>query len=418
MNAPAPKILRLVERAAGLSTAADWEGQLQRSGNGTGVILATPSNAFLILRNHPDWTDVIGFDQFAGHVVKLAAPPFHDGAEGRWTDADDSKAMQWIAENYGVNIRTPAVAEAVQLVASHNTFNPVLDWLLSLKWDGTVRLDAWLQQYLGVKATPYTAAVGPKILIAAIARVMQPGCKVDAMPIFEGPQGIGKSTAIKILAGRYYGETAITIGDKDSLLMMIAGFWIIELGELESLNRIESTRAKQFLSTATDAFRPPYGRRTEIHQRGCVFWGTTNSSEYLRDETGGRRFWPIKCGRIDLAALQRDRDQLWAEALVRFGESAPWHVLPKEVHLFNSEQDARYFSDAWEEKLAAYLENSKAQRVPFNELYTGALGLELKDVDRQKQMRVAACLQRIRGWRKVRASIDGQQVRMVERDPE
>jgi putative DNA primase/helicase len=170
---------------------------------------------------------------------------------------------------------------------------------------------------LGVANTDYSRAVGSRWLISPVARIFRPGAKADCCLILEGPQGIRKSTALRTLAGEYFTDELADLGSKDAA-MQTRGVWMIELSELDSLSHSEVARIKAFMSRTTDRFRPPYGMRLVESPRQCVFAGTVNHSTYLRDETGGRRFWPVTCGQIDIEALGRDRNQLWAEAKAGF----------------------------------------------------------------------------------------------------
>jgi hypothetical protein len=161
-----------------------------------------------------------------------------------------------------------------------------------LHWDGVERLDRWLSTYLGADDSDYSRAVGSRWLISAVARTFQPGAKADCCLILEGPQGIRKSTALRTIAGEYFTDELADLGSKDAA-MQTRGVWIIELSELDSLSHAEVARIKAFMSRTTDRFRPPYGMRLVESPRQCVFAGTVNHGTYLRDETGGRRFWPI-----------------------------------------------------------------------------------------------------------------------------
>jgi predicted P-loop ATPase len=193
-------------------------------------------------------------------------------------------------------------------------------------------------------------------MISAVARIYRPGAKADCCLILEGPQGIRKSTALRTLAGEYFTDELADLGSKDAA-MQTRGVWIIELSELDSLSNSEVARIKAFMSRTTDRFRPPYGTRLMESPRQCVFAGTVNHSTYLRDETGGRRFWPVACGRIEIDELARDRDQLWAEAKIRFDSGATWWLDNAElVKMASDQQIERYEGDPWEEVIGRWLE--------------------------------------------------------------
>src|SRR4029077_167441 len=212
--------------------------------------------------------------------------------------------------------------------------------LQGLHWDGVERVDTWLAAYLGAEGTEYARAVGSRWLISAVARIFRPGAKADCCLILEGAQGIRKSTALRTVAGEYFTDELADLGSKDAA-MQTRGVWIIELSELDNLSHAEVARIKAFMSPHTDLFRPPYGMRLVESPRQCVFAGTVNHGSYLRDETGGRRFWPVVCGKIDIAELQRDRDQLWAEAKAKYRSGASWWLETLAlIRLAADQQDA------------------------------------------------------------------------------
>jgi putative DNA primase/helicase len=217
------------------------------------------------------------------------------------------------------------IGQAMLTVARLTPSHPVRNYLNGLRWDGQHRIDSWLTRYMGVAQSHYSNAVGSKWLISAVARVMRPGSKVDTALVLEGKQGIGKSRALRILGGDWFTDNLGDLREKDTLLQL-AGKWIVELGELDAISRHESTQVKAFLSRQEDVYRVPFGRVSESFPRQCVFAGTTNSDTHLKDETGNRRWWPVRCQKIDLAALAQDRDQLWAEAFAMFKEGKNWYL--------------------------------------------------------------------------------------------
>ncbi len=270
------------------------------------------------------------------------------------------KSSRQIAKHFGIAFRTVVChrfhIQAIQTAARDHPFHPVKTYLNAIQWDGIERLDRWLSMYLGAEDTEYSRAVRARWLISAIARIFRPGAKADCCLILEGPQGIRKSTALRILAGEYFTDELADLGSKDAA-MQTRGVWIIELSELDSLSNSDVARIKAFMNRTTDRFRPPYGMRLVESPRQCVFAGTVNHSTYLRDETGGRRFWPVTCGRIRIDELSQDRDQLWAEANVRFTAGAPWWLETAElVHMAADQQIERYEGDPWEEVIGPWLE--------------------------------------------------------------
>ena len=289
--------------------------------------------------------------------------------------------------------------QAVQTAARDRPFHPVKTYPQGLHWEGVERVDGWLSRYLGADDTEYSRAVGSRWLISAVARILRPGAKADCCLILEGPQGIRKSTALRTLAGEYFTDELADLGSKDAA-MQTRGVWIIELSELDSLSHSEVARIKAFMSRTTDRFRPPYGMRLVESPRQCVFAGTVNHSTYLRDETGGRRFWPIGCGRIDVEALARDRDQLWAEAKARFDAGAVWWLETAElVQMASDQQIERYEGDPWEEVIGPWVESRAS--VSISEVLERCLEKAHALWTQTDKNRAARCLRAL-GWERYR----------------
>jgi predicted P-loop ATPase len=256
------------------------------------------------------------------------------------------------------------VGRAVQAAARHQSFHPVRDYLGQLVWDGKPRLDRWLETYFHAedhaKDSAYLRAVGPRWLISAVARIRNPGCKVDHILVLEGDQGLQKTEALRALAvnKEWFAERLSHLNSKDAAQEM-AGVWIIEVSEMDRITRASAATAKSFLSRPNDRYRPPHGKHIIDRPRQCVFAGTINplAGGYLKDPTGARRFWPVACrGRIDRNGLEADRDQLWAEAVQRYDADAPWWLETPELEaLATVEQDARFETDIWEEPIREWI---------------------------------------------------------------
>ena len=260
------------------------------------------ANAITALRDCLTWQCALAFDEFASETILDREPPWFTGVEWTnrpWTPKDDLQLTNWL-QHHGIAVNVPTAAQAVEAVARDHSFHPVGDYLEGQRQqhDGKARLNTWLRDYLGAEQSDYIANVGRCIMIAAVARIYNPGCKVDTVPIIEGPQGARKSTAIKTLFDPWFSDELAELGSKDAA-MQTRGVWGIEISELDSM---------------TGSRRPGEGVRLPHHRplsaairprviespRSCVFWGTTNTDDYLKDETGGRRFWPIKVGKIDI----------------------------------------------------------------------------------------------------------------------
>lgn len=265
-----------------------------------------------------------------------------------------------VMERFGFDPRAEHIVDAVNLLCLEHPFHPIRQMLDELSWDGEARLDRWLATYLGADDTPLNSAIGSILLIAAVRRVRQPGVKFDQIVVLEGVQGSGKSTTVRILAGEgFHADQEIMNLDTKAQIEALDGIWFYELGEVEGMNRAEVNKIKAFASRQDDRARMAYGRFAVTRPRQAVFIGTTNDEKYLRDQTGNRRFWPVKTTVIDLVALQRDRDQLLAEAAFREarGESI---VLPRELwEAAAAEQAARLEDDPWVDRI----EDAKPQIV-------------------------------------------------------
>lgn len=353
----------LGEGVAANSAAAgeSWQLKIERAGDHPGAKPKTTlKNVHLIL------THAVGSALFKRNEFTMID---HFGMDTPWgakkghevNDRDLVFIKHWLSTHYRFEPSTQVIMEAMIQIAGQNCYHPIRNYLRDLEWDGVARIDRWLETYMNAEGPkPYLRAVGPKTLIAMVARVMRPGCKFDNVLILEGPQGCGKSTAVRILADPWGSDAMISIGDKDAILAMRLA-WVMELGELSSMRKADVDQLKQFISQPTDRIRVPYGKLTETFPRQSIFIGTTNSSEYLKDTTGNRRFWPVSVRDCDLEALSRDRDQLLAEAKVAYdlGETI---YLPKETEkVAQGEQAGRVFVDEWRYQLSDFLNNPKAE---------------------------------------------------------
>ena len=323
-------------------------------------------------------------------------------------DSDVTNVQIQLQRNGLGKIAREAIYHAIDQEALENAYHPVREELESLVWDSTPRLNDFCHKYFGTVKTPYSDFVGEAFLISAVARVFEPGCKVDHMMVFEGKQGIGKSTACKILGGKYFSDTMPDLSKGKEVSQHLSGMWILEIQELAASSKAESAELKAFITRCEEKYRRPYAATEVSEPRQCVFIGTTNKSTYLRDETGARRFWPIKMVDVDLAALKADRDQLFAEAVARYKNGKKWYPDKafEQKYIF-PQQDARYEDDVWEAPIQDYLKDGNITSVYVGELLTCALHVEKQKHGRADQNRVTAILQRL-GWERQKKDANGK----------
>jgi predicted P-loop ATPase len=353
------EVRALLAKAIPVSDFSDeWRNDLLYNDDGDPrPVLA---NAIHALRNAPEWRGVLWHNEFATTTVARQAPAWSAGetswCDTAWTNRDDLLVADWL-QHQGIMVPASIAGQAVEAVARDHIYHPVREYLDSLSWDGAPRIDGWLSTYLGATGTAYIQAVGARWLISAIARIFEPGSQADCALILEGQQGIRKSSALRTLGQPWFTDRLSDLGSKDAA-METKGVWIIEIAELDTMSRSEVGTVKAFMTRTIDRFRPPYGKRLVDLPRQCVFAGSVNpEGGYLKDATGGRRFWPVLCGVIDLTALARDRDQLWAEACHRYRQGEPWWLETRDLEaLAGEEQAARYQGDAWDDLIRGYVE--------------------------------------------------------------
>lgn len=396
----------------------DWRRLLlTRPGKDGPNLIQDPANGITILQHHPAWHGVLGWDSFRLSVVTSRRPPWHpddaplDLTAGQWTDRDSQRLSSWFMRTERLRISVEAAARVADVASAHNAMHPIRDYLSALRWDGVSRLDEWIPRYLGADDTLYARLVGRWFLVSACARIFDPGCKVDTMPILEGPQGARKSSALSALFGRdWFSDTPLDLESKDRFTSL-RGRWCVELAELDSMRRSDTSRIKSFLSSACDSYRPPYGRADVHAPRQVVFCGTVNGHSYLRDDTGNRRFWPVRCGTIDLGELGHARDQLWAEAKESYAGGAHWWPEGRgENDLCREAQDERGESDVWQESVDRYLERQGLYPwITVPDVLTNVIGLEKGRWTQTDQNRIARCVS-ASGWLRVQRRIQGVRV--------
>lgn len=363
----------------------------------TGKPLPILANALTALR--AEMPDALAFDEM-GRAPMLMRP-LTDEADfkpRRCTDVDVAVIQERLQHLGLKRLSKDVVHQSVEARAHECRFHPIRDYLDGLVWDKTPRMGSLFPVYFGADNTDYTKAIGTMFLISMVARIFVSGCKADHLPVIEGPQGALKSTACRVLGGEYFSDSLPDITAGKDASQHLRGKWLIEVSEMHAMNRAETAQLKAFITRQQEQYRPSYGRSEVEEPRQCVFAGTTNKDSYLRDETGGRRFWPIKAGKIDVAALERDRDQLFAEAVVRYRAGAHWWPDNEfEQHHIMPEQASRYEADTWEENIAFYLKVES--KVTIGQVAVSALGFEHKRIGRTDQNRIAACLEQL-GWKR------------------
>jgi predicted P-loop ATPase len=322
------------------------------------------------------------------------------------TDVDVGIVQEIIQQEGLKRAGRDIVHQAVEMHARENGFHPVRNYLDRLKWDGAGRIESLFPDYFGTEASAYDKAIGKMFLISMVARIFNPGCKADHLVVVEGPQGGLKSTACSILGGDWYSDNLPDISVGKDASQHLRGKWLIEVSEMHAMGRAEAAQLKAFITRTHERYRPSYGRLEVIDARSCIFIGTTNKHAYLRDETGGRRFWPIKAGIIDVNALARDRDQLFAEAAALYRQKEPWWPDKDfERQQIMPQQAERYVADAWEDNIAAYL--AHASKVSITQVAREALFLDTPRIGTAEQRRIAAAMELL-GWRRLSKDWQGK----------
>lgn len=414
-KAEVTKIAKSVARYAPSADAGSWQSSLKR--NAQGLPYATATNAAIFLSSSDYWRGVLKYDEFADVIRWAGTPPEAPFAPKQGAEFDMEMDVMyvahWLSKNCGPVFNEDDTLKAVKRVAYRSKYNPLQDYLKGLKWDGKPRVDSWLRDYLD--SGKHVSHVGKWFLVAAVARAMQPGCKVDNMMVLEGAEGIGKSTATKLLVPNeeWFSDGLPSLNDK-YIGMWMQGKWIIELSELASLNHVTQDKVKKFMSQQVDHLRKPYSKQVLIRPRSCVFVGTTNRDQYLDDDEN-RRFWPVRCGKVDVDGLLAARDQLWAEAKHLYDDNVKWFPDTNEQAGMASEQGKRVETNiVWEEKISEYLVPRVGGFVSTAELIAH-MGITPDRADKKHAMEVGRIMRRLY-WRKSQRTLDnGRRVRGWEK---
>lgn len=434
----------------------DWVDQLTCNKNGK--FDNTINNVQLIMEHDAGLRGKYFYDTFKERMTVCGDLPWcklADRMTTTWTDTDDAGLRNFLEIKYEI-VNTMKIGDAVLLAMQSCMRHPVREYLLSLKWDGVARADTIFIDYLGAEDTEYTRTVTRKALIGAVARIMQPGCKHDHILVLVGPQGCRKSTTLAKLGKSWFSDSFYTVQGKEAY-EQIQGFWLIEMGEMAATRKAELESIKQFVSKQSDSYRAAYAKRTQEHPRQCAFFGTTNDDEFLRDATGGRRFWPVtvtdkgrETGDYFTAEIV---DQVWAEIVMRYSAGENWYLdnakieavarqiqdahtemngkqglleqfverlLPKDWATRNLSQRLAYWNDGFDDEKQAGTERRKA--ICALEIHCELFGGTVKDYTPQKTREYNAMLKRLPGW-KARSRINygeiyGQQRGFVREETE
>ncbi|WP_283591337.1 virulence-associated E family protein [Clostridium butanoliproducens] len=337
----------------------EWLNELKYTEQGK--LRSTISNFLLIIENEPLLKGKIAYNEFSNRAVVIGQLPWRSKDNNSdWNDTDDSGLREFIEKYYNIS-STAKCSDALVLSFEKHSFHPIKEYLNGLLWDGVKRVDTLFIDYLGAEDSSYVRTVTKKILVAAVARVFNPGCKFDNMPVLSGPQGLGKSTIIKKLGREWYSDSLTTVNGKEAY-EQLQGVWLLEMGEMMATKKADIEATKHFLSKTEDIYRVAYGRRTSRFPRQCVFVGTTNDREFLRDKTGNRRFWPIdvgvnKPGKSVWSDFNKyEIDQVWAEAIEMWKQGEPLYLSGEEEKEAQKQQEAHSEESAKAGLIQEYLD--------------------------------------------------------------
>jgi predicted P-loop ATPase len=402
-----------------------------------GLVLPTLKNYQAIIERDPRLKGKIEYDEFARQAFIRSTLPWRTPKnyyDSFWTNADDSNLRCYLnAEPYGLKASTQNVQDAFDAVMCRHTFHPIRQYLKGIKWDGVERLDTLYIDYFGALDTPLNRAMTRKAFTAAVARVFDPGCKWDYVLTVIGSEGLGKSSLLAKMGGLWFSDSFTSI-DGTKGMEQLQRVWILELGELSVYKKAEVEPMKAFLTKRVDQFRPAYGRKTEIYPRQCVFFATTNENNFLKGDTGNRRFWPLNTGLQSVSKDLKDiddaeRDQLWAEAKYRYDHGEKLY-LPKDLEAEarqsqneHGEEDERQgiiedFVDrrlpqGWEDKnrdeRREYFQSFDAgisatgifrrNRITAIEILNECFGERMDDSTRYHTRSISSILKRMKGWK-------------------
>ncbi|AGK99646.1 virulence-associated E family protein [Desulfoscipio gibsoniae] len=386
-----------VAKVLGLSSF--WEKLLSKDKNGR--IYSTINNALLILRNDEALKSKVALNEFANQLDIRGALPWGK-AKGTWSDSDDAELRYYFETSYNFTGKSK-IDDAFAIATSRLKFHPVREYLSGLQWDGQQRLDALLIDYFGSEDNEYTRMVTRKSFTAAVARVYKPGIKFDTMLVLVGNQGIGKSTFFRLLAGDEWFTDDLRMEDMKNKTgaEKMPGKWIIEVAELAGLRKTEVEEVKSFLSRNFDRYREPYGRRSKDQLRQCILVGTTNAVDgFLRDQTGNRRFWPVRVSRGKLKPWEIDkvRNQIWAEAKKYYETGEALYLTHEVEQLATAVQEEYTEISPWYGLIDKYLSEKSMGVVCGIEIWIHALSGDKNKYGHREQQEISNVMKKIPGW--------------------
>lgn len=343
----------------------EWKAELEYTKSGK--LLCNIANIILILENDPALAGHLVHDLFTGMDSAKDGLPWNKNAN-QWTDTDDANLRVWLEKHYDITGKEK-IADALTAVLTRHSYHPIRDYLNGLTWDGVPRLDRIIIDYMGAEDSELNRAMSRKHFVAAVARVFNPGCKYDYCLIMSGAEGIGKSTLLRVMGGKWFNDSITTLEGKEGMEQLRRA-WVVELGELSSIKRSDVEQVKAHLSKQVDIYRAAYARRVLEHPRQCVFCGTTNEALFLKGDTGNRRFWVIpvvaelRKYKDWSEAIRRDRDQLWAEAVHYYKQGEPLYLSEElEAQAKQRQQD---FNDDNDDPIVAMLDKYLNTLLPVN----------------------------------------------------
>ena len=408
------------------TTDEDWQSKLKFTEKGT--LASTIGNVVVLLDGDPDLRGCVGYNEMTHSIVARRSLPWRRvTGESVWSDADDAALRYFLEQFYGLSGKDK-IFDGLNVVAESHKFHPVRDYLDACEWDGVPRLERLLVDYLGAEDSPYTRAVTRKAFTAAVARIYRPGCKFDYMLTVRGRQGLGKSALIKKLGGEWFSDSFTTMQGKESY-EQVQGVWLMEIGELAGMRKAEAETIKLFISKTSDRFRPAYGRRIQEFPRQCVFIGTTNEAQFLKDATGNRRFWVVDTPNTPARSMWDDLTPevvrlVWGEAVANYRKGEALFLPPeleaaaREIQEVYEEEDPRagIVAQFLERKLPAnwadmdlysrrqWLEGSEPGTVERTtvcgfEVWAEALGQNPDRMDAYEGKRLRSLMEKMPGWR-------------------